>query len=190
MCTAILEPPAHQYDLTRLETPMPAVKDADFGLAERIRAGDEAAFRELVERHPGRILRVLWGILSSDADAEEVAQEVFAKAYFSIRSFDQRSSLFTWIYRIAVNEAYSVLRKRRALRRLHEGASGGDITEVHSLVDGSPTPERAAAQRDFVNKLLALIPEDDRVLLLWREVEGYSITELAELTGSNENTIK
>jgi RNA polymerase sigma-70 factor (ECF subfamily) len=58
------------------------------------------------------------------------------------------------------------------------------------VIDQRPTPERAAAHRDLLHKLLALIPEDDRLLLLWREVEGCSITTLAEMTGMNENTIK
>ena len=62
--------------------------------------------------------------------------------------------------------------------------------DLHSLIDRRPTPDRAAAQRDLVNKLLALIPEDDRLLLLWREVEGCSITTLAEMIGMNESTIK
>jgi DNA-directed RNA polymerase specialized sigma24 family protein len=57
-------------------------------------------------------------------------------------------------------------------------------------MDGRPTPDRAAAQRDLVSKLLAMIPEDDRLLLLWKEVEGYSVTELVEMTGMNENTVK
>jgi len=61
---------------------------------------------------------------------------------------------------------------------------------LHSLIDRRPTPDRAAAQRDLVNKLLALIPEDDRLLLLWREVEVCSVTELAKMTGMNESTIK
>jgi RNA polymerase sigma-70 factor (ECF subfamily) len=191
MCTATLEPPAPRHYIDRQEKPLAAVKDSDFELAQRIRAGDESAFRDLVERHQRRILRVLWGILASGADAEEVAQDVFAKVYFSIRRFDHRGSLLTWIYRIAVNEAYTFLRKRRA-RRSHDGASARDmpVADVHLLVDGYATLERAVAQRDFVNKLLALIPEGDRVLLLWREVEGCSMTELAELSGLNENTIK
>jgi RNA polymerase sigma-70 factor (ECF subfamily) len=160
-------------------------------LTIRIRSGDQSAFRELVERHQSRIFRLIHGILNHRADAEDVAQDVFAKVYFSIHRFDHRSSLLTWIYRIAVNEAYSHLRTRRA-RRLYEGdstrqAAGADL---QSLIDGRPTPDRAAAQRDFVNKLLALIPEDDRLLLLWKEVEGCSVTTLAEMTGMNENTIK
>lgn len=63
----------------------------------------------------------------------------------------------------------------------------GDAADLYSLIDARPTPDRATAQRDFVNKLLALIPEEDRLLLFCKEVEGCSI---AEKTGMNENTIK
>jgi len=162
----------------------------DINLARRIRTGDQSAFRELVERHHSRILRVLYGILNHRDDAEDIAQDVFSKVYFSIHQFDHRSSLLTWIYRIAVNEAYSHLRKRRARRRC-EGDSAGDAgADLQLLIDWRPTPDRAVAQREFLNKLLALIPEEDRLLLLWKELEGCSVKELAELTGMNENTVK
>src|SRR5262249_55909555 len=151
-----------------------------------IRAGDQSAFRDLIERHQSRIFRVVYGILNHKADAEDVAQDVFAKVYFSIHRFDHRSSLITWIYRIAVNEALSHLRKIRTRRR-YEGDPSDDAARAdsHSLIDHRPTPDRATAQRDLLNKLLALIPEDDRLLLLWKEVDGCSITTLAEMTGMN-----
>src|SRR5215471_2251782 len=191
MLTATLEAPSAGDCACRREEAITAGRTDDMNLALRIRTGDQSAFRELVERHQSRIFRVLYGILNHRADAEDVAQDVFAKVYFSIHRFDHRSSLFTWIYRIAVNEAYSHLRKRRA-RRLCEGESSGNAgdADLYSLIDGRPTADRAVAQRDLVNKLLALIPEDDRLLLLWKEVEGCSVTELAEMTGMNESTIK
>src|SRR5215472_15574357 len=163
MLTATLEAPSVGDCAFRPEEANTAGRSNDMNLALRIRAGDQSAFRALVERHQYRILRVLYEILNHRADAEDVAQDVFAKVYFSIHRFDHRSSLFTWIYRIAVNEAYSHLRKRRT-RRLHEDDSSGDAAgaDLHSLIDRRPTPDRDAAQRDLVNKLLALIPEDDR----------------------------
>ena len=143
----------------------------DINLVQRIRTGDQSAFRELVERHHFRILRVLYGILNHRDDAEDVAQDVFVKVYFSIRQFDHRGSLFTWIYSIAVNEAYSHLRRRRARHRCgSDSAVDAGVADLHSLVDGRPTPDRVVAQREFLNKLLVLIPEEDRLLLLWKEV--------------------
>src|SRR5215469_2237983 len=162
MLTATLEVPSAGDCSFRCEKPIPAGMADDMNLARRIRAGDQSAFRELVERHQSRIFRVLYGILNHRADAEDVAQDVFANVYFSIHRFDHRSSLFTWIYRIAVNEAYSHLRKRRTTRP-YECSSSGYATgaDLHSLIDGRPTPNRAAAQGDLANKLLMLIPEDD-----------------------------
>ena len=191
MLTATLEAPSVGDRAFRREEAITAGRTDDMNLVLRIREGDQSAFHELVERYQSRIFRVVYGILNHRADAEDVAQDVFAKVYFAIHRFDHRSALVTWIYRIAVNEAYSHLRKMRTKRR-YEGdstgaAAGGDL---HWLVDQRPTPDRAAAQRDLLNKLLALIPEDDRLLLLWKEVEGCSITTLAEMTGMNENTIK
>ena len=189
MLTAALDPPAPGgCALRRDGAPVPGRTD-DMNLARRIRTGDQSAFRELVESHQSRIFRLLCGILNHREDAEDVAQGVFAKVYFSIQLFDHRSSLLTWIYRIAVNEAYSHLRKKRAMRR-GQGDLPGDAADLHSLIDGGPAPDRAVAQRDFVNKLLALIPEDDRLLLLWREIEGRSVMELAEMTGMRESTVK
>ena len=113
------------------------------------------------------------------------------KAYLSIGTFDQRSSFFTWDYRIAVNEAYSHLRKKR-VRRALEASTPGNVqaADVEFLGDGRPTAERTLAQRDFLNKLLAQIPDDDRVLILLKEVDGCSVPHLAQMTGMNENTIK
>jgi RNA polymerase sigma-70 factor (ECF subfamily) len=190
MFTATLEAPFGECGHHR-EGAIALGRTEDINIARRIRTGDQSAFRELVERHQSRILRILYGILNHRDDAEDVAQDVFVKVYVSIHQFDHRSSLLTWIYRIAVNEAYGHLRKKRARRRC-EGGSTPDagIADLQLLIDGRPTPERAVAQREFLNKLLGLIPEEDRLLLLWKEVEGCSVKELAELTRMNENTVK
>ena len=131
------------------------------------------------------------GILGSREDADEIAQEVFAKVYFALPGFDARSSLYTWIYRIAVNECYGFLRKRR-LTLVYGSDSPDDIlsTSMQHVADPRPATERAVMQRVFVNKLLARVPEDDRLLLLLKEVDGFSLAELSEMTGLNLNTLK
>jgi RNA polymerase sigma-70 factor (ECF subfamily) len=160
-------------------------------LVARLWAGDEGAFREIVERYAAKISHVSYGILRNLDDADEIAQEVFAKAYFSIKSFGGRGSLYGWIYRIAVNECYGLLRKKR-LKMVYTSDSPDDTLalRMEAIADGRPTPDRTAIQRDFINKLLARIPEDDRWLLISKEVEGFSLAELSEMTGLNESTIK
>jgi RNA polymerase sigma-70 factor (ECF subfamily) len=157
----------------------------------RLRARDEAALREIVRSYASRIYRVSFGILRNHDDADEIAQEVFAKVYFSIHNFKGRGSLYAWIYRIAVNECYRFLLKKQ-VKPVHPVDFAGDALprRIEALPDGRSTPDRDAMQRDFINGLLARIPEDDRWLLVSKEVEGFSLTELSQLTGSNENALR
>ncbi len=80
-------------------------------LVRRVQARDDLAFREMVERYQAKVFSIIYGVLRNHNDAEDIAQQVFAKVYFSIRNFDFRSSLLTWIYKITVNECYDYLRK-------------------------------------------------------------------------------
>src|SRR5580692_542316 len=89
-------------------------------LVRRVQSRDEIAFREIIERYQAKVFSIIYGILRNHNDAEDIAQQVFAKIYFSIRHFDFRSSLLTWIYKITVNECYDYLRKRRARRVVYE----------------------------------------------------------------------
>ena len=169
-------------------------KSEEADLIRRVQAGDEMAFRDLVERYQAKVFSIIFGILRNHNDAEDIAQQVFAKIYFSIRSFDFRSSLLTWIYKITVNECYDYLRKKKVRKLVYES----DFSEEESLkmentesaIDRNVPVDTSLAQRDLVNKLLSKISEQDRSLILLKEVEGHSVEELAQMTGMNENTIK
>jgi RNA polymerase sigma-70 factor (ECF subfamily) len=160
-------------------------------LVARLQARDETAFREVIDRYASKICRICYGILHNREDADEIAQEVFAKVYFSIHAFEGRSSVYAWIYRIALNECYGFLRKKR-FKLVYASDSPDDTLalRMEAIADGCPTPDRTVMQRDFINKLLARIPEEDRWLLIAKEVEGFSLAELSQMTGLNENTIK
>ncbi len=160
-------------------------------LVAGLQARDEMAFREIIEQFASKIYRVCYGMLHSRDDADEIAQEVFTKVHLSIQGFERRSSLYAWIHRIAVNECYGFLRKKR-LRLVCTSDSPDDTLALHmeALADGCPTPDRSAMQRDLVNKLLTRIPEDDRWLLIAKEVEGFSVAELSRMTGLTQNTLK
>lgn len=161
-------------------------------LVQRIQAGDEAAFRELVERYQNKVYSIIYGILRNHNDAEDIAQQVFTKIYFSIGSFDFRSSLLTWIYKITVNECYDYLRKRRVRKLVYESDLGDEESPSmeRSEPDTAPLIDEQLERRDLVVKLLGKVSEEDRNLLLLKEVEGHSVEELARMTGLNENTIK
>jgi len=167
---------------------------AEGALVRRAQSGDETAFREIVERYQAKVFSIIHGIVRQRNDSEDIAQQVFAKVYVSIRSFDFRSSLITWIYKITVNECFDYLRKRKVRRLVYESDLSED--EVRRVENSEPAIERqprvdtTLARRDYVLKLLSRVSGEERHLLLLKEVEGYSVEELAIMTGMNENTIK
>jgi len=127
-------------------------------------------------------------------DVEDIAQQVFAKVYLSIRNFDFRSSLITWIYKITVNECFDYLRKKKVRKLVYESDLSEDevrrVENADPAVDRQPAADQTLARRDYVLKLLSRVSEEERMLLMMKEVEGYSVEELASQTGMNENTIK
>jgi RNA polymerase sigma-70 factor (ECF subfamily) len=163
-------------------------------LVRRAQAGEEAAFREIVERYQPKVFSIIHGIVRQRNDVEDIAQQVFAKVYFSIRNFDFRSSLITWIYKITVNECFDYLRKKKVRKLVYESDLSEDevrrVENTEPAADRRPAIDVNLARRDYVVKLLARVSEEERNLLMLKEVEGRTVEELAEMTGMNENTIK
>jgi RNA polymerase sigma-70 factor (ECF subfamily) len=192
---------AHMYDaiigdpnpvgfcVSPCEAPVKQPNTSEAELVRLLQAGNETTFRTFIDRYGPRIYRLAYGILRNRGDAEDIAQEVFAKVYFSIKGFQARSSLYSWVSRIAINECYTYLRKKRPVYE-SESPDGALSTLMQNIADRRPRVDLVVMQRDFINKLLTEVSEDERVLLVWKEVEGLSLEELCEMTGLNENTIK
>jgi RNA polymerase sigma-70 factor (ECF subfamily) len=163
-------------------------------LVRRIQAKDEIAFREIVERYQSKVFSIIYGILRNHNDAEDISQQVFAKIYFSIGNFDFRSSLLTWIYKITVNECYDYLRKKRVRKLVYESDFSEEdalqMENTQTAVSHEPPVDQTLERRDLLLKMLSKVSEEDRMLMLLKEVEGHSVEELAQMTGMNENTIK
>src|ERR1051326_6592345 len=163
-------------------------------LVKRAQSGDETAFREIVDRYQSKVFSIIHGIVRQRNDVEDIAQQVFAKVYLSIRNFDFRSSLITWIYKITVNECFDYLRKKKVRKLVYESDLSEDEVRrgenADPAVDRRPAADQTLARRDYVLKLLSRVSEEERMLLMLKEVEGYSVEELASQTGMNENTIK
>ena len=159
----------------------------------RAQQGDVSAFEELVRTHQKRVLSIVAGILRWNEDVEDIGQQVFLKVFLAIKRFDGRSSFSTWLYKIAVNETYDYLRKKKARKLVYEADMSVDQEE--RLSDYSPDESRAAAHeqteaRQAVERLLAELNPDERLMIVLKEVEGYSVEEISEATGINPNTVK
>ncbi len=163
-------------------------------LVRRAQSGDEAAFQEIVQKYQSKVFSIIHGIVRQRNDVEDIAQQVFYKIYFSIRNFDFRSSLITWIYKITVNECFDYLRKKKVRKLVYESDLSED--EVRRVENSEPVTNRppgadvTLASRDYVVKLMAKVSPEERNLLMLKEVEGYSVEELAGMLNMNENTIK
>src|SRR5438477_6945409 len=162
---------------TQAKTRVDHRNSEEAALVRRVQARDEIAFREIVERYQAKVFSIIYGILRNRNDAEDIAQQVFAKIYFSIKNFDFRSSLLTWIYKITVNECYDYLRKKRVRKLVYESDFSADESAraetSGSATDQNPAVDQRLAQRDLVVKLLGRLSVEDRSLLLLKEVEGH-----------------
>jgi DNA-directed RNA polymerase specialized sigma24 family protein len=142
MCAITSETATNAFCAWPSESPYKHHDANELGLVARLRAGDESAFREIVDRYASKISRVSYGILRNRDDADEIAQEVFAKVYFSIKSFGGRGSFYGWMHRIAVNECYGFLRKKR-VKLVYSSDSTDDTLPrpLEAIADVRPTPD-------------------------------------------------
>src|ERR1700731_368622 len=128
-------------------------------LVRRAQTGDETAFSEIVERYQSKVFSIIHGIVRQHNDVEDIAQQVFAKVYFSIRNFDFRSSLITWIYKITVNECFDYLRKKKVRKLVYESDLSEDearrVENTEPPVDRQAPADSTLARRDYVLKLMS-----------------------------------
>ena len=166
----------------------------DRELVRRAQGEDKEAFEELIRRHQHRVFAVAGGILRRREDVEDIAQQVFVKAYFSLKRFDQRAAFSTWLYKITVNECWDLLRKKKVRPLVYES----DLSEEQArqvMMSGekeNPGPDisEKLVARERVERLLEGLDERDRLMLILKEVEGFSIEEIAEVLDLNGNTVK
>ncbi|MDX2178276.1 MAG: RNA polymerase sigma factor [Bryobacteraceae bacterium] len=160
---------------------------------ERARSGDDAAFNEIVRLYRKRILGTVSRLIGRPEDVEDVGQEVFLRLYYSMEQLRTPDMFEPWLYRLTVNAAYDYLRKRKRKKesRLSD-LSEAQVTGADAVAGSAAKTEedRKGTIREFVQKLLGSVSEEDRLLLLMKEVEGLSIKDLEKIYGINENAVK
>lgn len=170
-------------------------KPDDRELVRAAQKGEVVAFEELVRRHQQRVMAVVGGVLRRREDIEDVAQQVFLKAYVSIGRFDMRSAFSTWLYKIAVNECWDYLRKKKVRPLSYEAdLSEEQVRHVEQFVStdshGGGNPSDRAELREIVERLLGELSEEDRVMLVLKEAQGFAVEEIGRMLNLNVNTVK
>jgi RNA polymerase sigma-70 factor, ECF subfamily len=165
----------------------------DRDLVRRAQSNDKGAYEELIKRHQQRVFAVAAGILRRHEDVEDIAQQVFVKAYFSLKRFDGRAAFSTWLHRITLNECWDLLRKKKVRPLLYES----DLSEEQAQRvagaesdDAGPDIRQRLENQQRVERLLEGLEERDKMMLILKEVEGFSIEEIAEVLDLNANTVK
>ncbi|HEX7975678.1 MAG TPA: sigma-70 family RNA polymerase sigma factor [Anaerolineales bacterium] len=161
---------------------------------DALRAGDRTEFARLVEAYSGVIYRLAIKMLDNPQDAEDVLQETFIKAYRHLSGFDGRSSLSTWLYRIATNEALMMLRRRKDnLVSIDEPSGPDEDQEPRQIIDWCCLPEEellSAEARTYLDQAIDNLPPSLRVVFLLRDIEGLSTQETGEVLNLSETAVK
>lgn len=175
--------------------PIDAESLTDEELVGRARAREEAAVRTLTRRYNRRLFRVARSILRNDAEAEDVVQETYVRAFTGLDKFRGEASFSTWLTRIAMNEALGRLRRRRpTVEWTTYGADRAQAEIIQFPVSAAgQDPERTMAQgqiRAVLERLIDELPGSFRAVFVARIVEGMSVEETAALYGLKEETVK
>jgi RNA polymerase sigma-70 factor (ECF subfamily) len=184
----------------RATRPRPAFQ---MSLSERILVArlvkrDEEAFNEVVHQYGDRVFNLVLRMVGSRAEAEDIAQEVFVTVFKSIDSFRSEAKLSTWLLRIATNHAKNrikYLARRREQANDTGNSDSGDLADegkapAQSHIHGPDLLLEAAETEDMMQKAIAALEEDQRLLVVLRDVEELSYEEIVEITGLPEGTVK
>ncbi len=168
--------------------------EEDAELLRAVIGGDATAYRGLVEKYQGRVYGMVYGMLRNREDALDVTQDAFVKAYNKLDAFRLESSFYTWLYRIAMNLAIDLLRKRKRRgttsfdEQIAARDEDGGISEMHH----GDSPRKALERKQLYQRIMDAmekLPEDQREVVLLREVEGLSYKEISEVMEIPEGTV-
>lgn len=163
---------------------------------EALRAGDRHEFARLVDTYSGVLHRLALKMLGNEPDAEDVLQNTFLKAFQHIGGFEGRSSLSTWLYRIASNEALMMLRKRRSETTFTDTAAEEDEDQISNPVeftDWCCLPEEeflSTESKAALDRAVQHLPETLRIVFVLRDIENLSIHETSQALGLSETAVK
>lgn len=167
---------------------------AERDLIKRCQGGDELAFNEVFRRYQSKVFSIVYHLIWNHNDVEDVAQNVFSKIYFSIRSYHFQGAFAMWVERITVNQCFDYLRQKKRLRGAVEldamSSEEANVTLQPASLRTMPGAERGVISRQLARRLLTELNESDRALLLLKEVDGASVQELSKIFRISESNVK
>lgn len=180
-----------------MTNPIPAEppKSSDERLIERIKAGDDAAFQQLVQRYQNRVYSLVHRIVNMPEDTEDIAQEVFVTLHRSMANFRGECAFSTWMYRITVNHCKNRLKylQRRNFHRADaiEDTAESDLRAPVSMSFADPEQQMIGKQLEtIIQQELSQLDEEYRIVLILRDIEHLSYDHISDITGLALGTVK
>jgi RNA polymerase sigma-70 factor (ECF subfamily) len=163
------------------------VAENDLDLIHRAKAGDNTAFDELVRRYNRRTYQVVYGLIHSHADAEDLTQETFIRAFEHIGGFKEEFRFYTWLYRIAVNLCFTFLKRRKRAPVELPGSDEQGDPEIPD--ERSVAMDEQADQKRNIERALSRLPPDQRTALVLRTYQDLSYAEIADVMDTSIGTV-
>ena len=162
-------------------------------LIKQAKSGNLKAYEEIIGLYEKKVFSTIYYMVKNDNEVEDIAQEVFIKIYRNLSNFKEESSLYTWIYRITVNVCIDELKKRKKVVYLDEKIDTKDGEVELQLPDDSKSPTDIAEDNDLKDRLekcIRKLPESQRMMIILRDIKGFTYMEIAEIMKMNLGTVK
>lgn len=170
----------------------------DYILLHKAKNGDIYAFEDLISKYEKKVYNTVLRIIRDKEAAKDISQEVFIKVYKSLKNFNEKSKFSTWLYRIAVNTSIDELRKNKNrynnISLDNPDPEHGNTRQAEFEISGSKdTPEEKLIKKEKIKELykaINMLQEDQRILILLRDIQGLSYDEISDVTGIKIGTVK
>lgn len=166
---------------------------SDEELVEKIKKGDVDAYEEIVKKYENKVFGIIYHMIKNQNDVEDLAQEVFIKVYKNLPRFKGDSSLYTWIYKITVNLCLDEMKKRKNIVYLDEKLEVEDGELERELPSSDKTQVELYEEKELKEKLhkcICKLPEKQKVMIVLRDIKGFSYEEISEITSIKLGTVK
>ncbi len=168
-------------------------KNMEKELVDRVKKGDDNAFEEIIKMYEQKVHSTIFYMIKNESAVEDIAQEVFIKVYRNLSKFNEKSSLYTWIYRITVNACYDEIKKEKKIVSISNYVDTDDGEQEIEFEDEKQNVSEiveSKLERKMLIDTIKMLPEESRSLIVLRDIRGFSYWEIADMLNMKLGTVK
>jgi len=168
-------------------------KNMEKELVERVKKGDDNAFEDIIKLYEQKVHSTIFYMIKNESAVEDIAQEVFIKVYRNLSKFNEKSSLYTWIYRITVNACYDEIKREKKIISISNHIDTEDGEQEVEFEDEKQNVSEiveSKLERKMLIDTIKMLPEESRSLIVLRDIRGFSYWEIADMLNMKLGTVK